>query len=162
MKNIWLWLSRNAEIINHLFQGIGTLLIGIAALFALWQTSAVLENVLKIQTQAEDIRGAVVMLNDQIKEQKAEKIITGSRVFQYPHSATKEEIEKALREGINNQPGGGVFLPPQNIERTAEKIYNANTESERIRILKNSLVTNPNPEKIKGGGGPIYFSSESK
>lgn len=133
----------SSEKFGSLLQGIGAILVGIAALIALSQTSDVMKEVLKIQSQAKDIQVAVSLLGDQIKEQKAEKVITGSNIFKLPTPATREAIEKAIIENIPTRPEDGVFIPIQDVEHTVDRLYNASSEAERVKILSKALKVSP-------------------
>lgn len=139
----WIWFNKHPYRISHFLQGMGAVLVGVAAIIALSQTSNVLENVLKIQQQARDIQIAVQVLSEQVKQQKAEKVITGSSVFQIPQQATRQQIERAIIETIPTRPEDGVFIPIQNVEETATEIYQATSEAERIRILSGALKVSP-------------------
>jgi hypothetical protein len=147
-RRLFRWLS------NTHSQGLGTLLIGIAAVFALRQGSSLLDRVLQIQEQAKDIRQAVSelktqtarisdaidLLGSQIKSLRATQEIAASPALK-SSSASKAELAQAIRS-IPSAPSkdqAAVYLPDRKREATIESLYRANTTQERQIILQNSL-----------------------
>lgn len=147
-KKFWCWICGSNP------QGIGTLLVGIAALVALCQTSTVLEKILLIQKQADQIGSAVTELKDQskqiasaidllgsqLKEMKAAQAIEASPALQSTNP-TKEQIKEAIKN-IPTKPSGkrsSIYLPTDKVESTVELIYKEKTPSARAAILQNSL-----------------------
>ncbi len=158
IKEITDWFRNHFNGFGGLLAGVGTFLLGIAALIALSQTSSVLENIFKVQEQAKDIKTSVTLLSDAVdqlntqimfmvdqkKESEAKNIIEDSEVFKLP-DATKEQIERAITV-IPSQPTGNnpeVFLPINAVEKTVNMIHGASSKAEKINILKNSLEFNP-------------------
>lgn len=135
-------------------QGFGTLLLGVAALFALWGTDSMFDKVLDIQSQAKDIKVAVStlqgqsadlahairLLHDQIKELTVARTFESSSALSAPNPS-KEEIEKALDENLSSRPSesGSVILPADKRAAVVEQIYRAKNPRQRSVILRNSL-----------------------
>jgi hypothetical protein len=130
------------ESIHAVGSGLGTLLLGFAACIALWQTSSVVNEILKVQEQAKNIDTAIALLSDQIKSMKAEQAIASSPVLQLPNP-TKEEIEKML-ERLPTSPTAepSVYLPSERVKDTINLIYDAKTGEERKMILQKALEFN--------------------
>lgn len=145
---IWDWLCGSNP------QGVGTLLVGIAALIALYQTSSVLDRILQVQEQAKEIGSAVKelkiqsqqiasaidLLGSQLKELKATQTVNSSPALQNP-SPTKEQIKEAIKS-LSTEPStkrSTIYLPPDKIDETVEMIYKERTPEERAAVLQNSL-----------------------
>lgn len=148
MKKGWAWLCGTNP------QGIGTLLVGIAAIWALSQGAALLKEILQIQEQAKQIGEAVIelknqskqissaidMMASQLKELKATEAVDSSPVLKAPNS-TKEQIKEAIKH-IPIKPHGTkatIFLPTDRIDGTVDLLFKAKTSGERKVILENSL-----------------------
>ena len=140
-------------------QGIGTLLVGVAALVALWKTDSVMDEVLKIRSQADDIKTAVstlqqqsndlstaiALLREQIKEMSTARTFESSPALKKA-DPSKEEIEKALEENFPIRPmpyQPTVVLPEEKRKEVVEQLYKARTPQQRSFILKNSLEYAP-------------------
>ena len=151
-------------------QGVGTLLLGIAALSALWQTSSLLDRVLQIQKQAEQIDAAVTelktqshqissaidLLGSQLKELKENQAVESSPALQAP-SPTREQIKEAIKT-IPQMPSTNrstIYLPSDKIDSTVDMIYEAKTPAARAAILQNSLEYKTfSPSLLNGNGEP--------
>ena len=120
-------------------QGLGTLLVGIAALIALCQTSSLLDRVLEVQEQAKKIYGVVSLLNEQLRRIEATQAVASVPALSEPNP-TREQIIEAIKN-IPNQSVGRplIYLPSDKRNETIEKIFNAKNVQERTMILKNSL-----------------------
>lgn len=121
-------------------QGLGTLMIGVAALIALYQTSSILDNVLKIQDQANKISSAIDLLASQLKENKAVQTVDSSQSLKNPNS-TIEDIKNAIQI-IPAQPftkGSSIYLPSEKFDKTVEMLHKAKTPERRKAILQDSL-----------------------
>lgn len=145
---VWYWLCGSNP------QGVGTLLVGIAALVALYQTSTVLDRVLQVQEQAKEIGVAVIelktqsqqiasaidLLGAQLKELKATQTVDSSPALQSP-SPTKEQIKDAIRvlPTVPSTKRSTIYLPADKIDETVELIYNQKTPAARAAALRNSL-----------------------
>lgn len=148
LKNICCWVCSSSP------QGIGTLLVGVAALIALCQTNTVLDKILLVQKQADQIGIAVVELKDQskkiasaidllgfqLKEMKAAQAIKSSPALQSANP-TKEQIKEAIKI-IPTMPStkrSTIYLPPDRVEGTVDLIYKEKNPAARAEILQNSL-----------------------
>lgn len=148
LARIWCWICGSNP------QGIGTLLVGIAALIALCQTSSVLQRVLQIQKQSEQIGTAVTelkaqsqqissaidLLGAQLKELKATQAVDSSPALQTP-SPTREQIKDAIKN-FPTKPSpkrSMIYLPSDKIDATVEMIYKEKTPAARAAVLQNSL-----------------------
>jgi len=143
---VWLWGSHP--------QGVGTLLIGIAAIWALVDGADLLKQVLKIQDQAKQIESAVDelktqslqiasaidLLGSQLKELKATQAIDSSPALQTP-SPTREQIKEAIKNFPTkpSQKRSTIYLPSDKIDATVEMIYKEKTPAARAAVLQNSL-----------------------
>ena len=136
-------------------QGVGALLLGGAALGALCQTSSVLDKVLAIQKQSknisdgvdvlkhqsEQISSAIALLAQQLKDGMAFRVVDSSPELKSA-TASKEQIEKALRRSIPDKPligGPSIFLPPEKLQETVELLYRSKSSVQRTSIIQNSL-----------------------
>lgn len=152
MLRLWHWICGSNP------QGIGTLLVGIAAIFALLQTSSILDKILEVQKQAKQIEDAVTqlksqgqqissaidLLGTQLKELKAAQTIDSSPALQNPNP-TVEQIKDAIKN-IPTKPStkrSTIFLPSSKIDGTVEMIHKAKTPAARAAILQNSLEYQP-------------------
>lgn len=135
-------------------QGLGTLLIGVAALWALFQTSGVLSEIFKIQQQADGITGAVSelkaqanklqeavdLLRTQMKESLATRTVEESPALKQ-ENPSEEQIEGALRH-IPTKPTQGqatIYIPTSKRPELIENLKRVQTKGERLMILQNSL-----------------------
>ena len=148
LVRIWGWVCGSNP------QGIGTLLVGVAALIALCQTSSVLDKVLQIQKQSEQIGTAVTelkiqsqqiasaidLLGSQLKELKATQAVDSSPALNAP-SPTREQIKEAIKN-FPSKPSAkrsSIYLPSDKIDATVEMIYKEKTPAARAAVLQNSL-----------------------
>lgn len=135
-------------------QGIGTLLVGIAAIWALMDGAELLKQVLKIQDQARQIEtavgelkshslqiaSAIDLLGSQLKELKASQTVDSSPALQ-TLSPTREQIKEAIKN-IPTKPSSKrstIYLPSDKIDATVEMIYKEKTPAARAAVLQNSL-----------------------
>jgi hypothetical protein len=131
-------------------QGIGTLLVGIAALCALWQTNSILERVLKIQEQSENIQKAVELLTSQIKNLNVAHAISASPILKDPE-ATKSQIDIELNKFFMQTPAPGqstVFLPIGKKSQTVDLLQKEKNPEQRQLILQNALEYQYAPGKM--------------
>lgn len=148
LMRLWHWICGSNP------QGVGTLLVGVAAVIALLQTSSILDKVLQIQKQAEQIGTAVIelktqsqqissaidLLGSQLKELKATQAVDSSPALQTPNP-TREQIKEAIKN-IPTKPStkrSTIYLPSDRIDGTVEMIYKAKTPAARAAVLQNSL-----------------------
>ncbi len=148
LMRLWHWICGSNP------QGVGTLLVGVAAVIALLQTSSILDKVLQIQKQAEQIGTAVTelktqsqkissaidLLGSQLKELKAAQAVDSSPALQTPNP-TREQIKEAIKN-IPTKPSSKrstIYLPSDKIDGTVEMIYKAKTPAARAAVLQNSL-----------------------
>jgi hypothetical protein len=146
-------------------QGLGSLLLGSAAFLSflwtfLWPGPSIIEQLLKIQNQAKDIKtavkdikesvvelkrqsqritSAIELLSTQIKELKASQVVEQSPILKQPNP-TKEQI-KAVLQALPNKPsdkGASIYLPKEKIDATVNSLHKA-PASERAKILQDSL-----------------------
>ena len=153
LKRLWVWLCKAEP------QGLGTLLVGIAAIAALIQSSGLLDKILEIQKQARvieeavtelkgqsiQISNAISLLSAQMKELEAKKTVENSPDLQKANPS-KEQIEDAIKSAIPFKPTPGVssiYLPEDKLSSTVEMIYKAKTPRQRANILQNSLDYRP-------------------
>ena len=146
LQRFWCWICGSNP------QGIGTLLVGIAALIALCQTSSVLDRVLQIQkqseqigtavtelkTQSQQIASAIDLLGAQLKELKATQAVDSSPALQTP-SPTREQIKEAIKN-FPTKPSPNrstIYLPSDKIDANVEMIYKEKTPSARAAVLQN-------------------------
>lgn len=151
------------------------MLIGLAALIALIQGSSLLDQVLKIQSQAQNIDTAVSQLREQskqmtkaidllalqIKEMKAKSTVEMSPVLK-SESPSKKQIEEAIKV-IPQKPSiyrGSVFLPESRYESTVKKLYDAKSGQERAVILQNAMEYLPQ-QKINYPTGSSLENQEN-
>lgn len=155
IKCNWLkaWiLSVEPQGLGAILTGIGTFLIGVAALIALWQGAGLLSEVLKIQQQAEkidvavaELRSTISILATQLKEQKANQAIESDPILNKPSPST-EEIVEALRRRFPNKPmpmQSSIYLPEAQLGQAATAIQKAEGPSEKATVLKNILKYSP-------------------
>jgi len=156
---LWQWLISGHP------QGIGTFLVGIAAIIALSQTSSVIKEVLLIQNQATSIEStvkelktavttiekqslqvgqAIEILTEQVKEIKASKIIDSSKALKSPN-ATREEIESAIRIFTvdKSENGSPVYLPEKAFSATVDALQSTKSIETRTAILQSALKYEP-------------------
>lgn len=142
-------------------QGLGTLLLGIAGLFALYQTGGVLDKIMEIQKQAgvinqgvinidqgiKEIKQAVDILRKQLVENHAIQIVQNSSLKNT--DVTKEQIQKVI-DSIPSAASDGVtiYLPQENRSQIVEKLQQAQTPEERQFILQNVLQYKGNVRKF--------------
>jgi len=121
-------------------QGLGTLLLGIAAVVASFQASSLLDRVLEIQNQAKEIKVAIEILSSEVRAKVARARVEDSKALKNIN-ATRVDIEGEIgRLPINlGRDRIGVFLPKYRINETVEKIYKSDSVEDRIQILKESL-----------------------
>jgi len=133
--------------INSKFPDIGTLLVGIAALIALSQTSDVLKQVFVVQEQAKEIKHAVDTLGTLIIALTSREIISNSAKLQSTKSITVTDAESAIKD-IPRKPSGtgSVFLPENKEKETIERLVKASSPMMRTQILQDSLEIKK-PEK---------------
>jgi hypothetical protein len=140
----WLF-GDNSHVFGTFLSGVGTLLFGFAAIWALFQTPTVLDNVLKIREQAQDIKTAVErvsqavdLLSEQMRQNRSEKIIEG-----LGSNPTRENYEKALKPLLPSSPQAPdapvIYLLKNNFDDTINKLQQTTNKQERINILQNSL-----------------------
>ena len=107
--------------------GIGTFLIGIATMIALCKTESLLTEVLKIQSQAKDIKQAIILLGEQLKKNTAIEIIESYSKLKR-QDVSKEYIETALKS-IPTSPiyktEAAIFLPSNKREAAVRAILKA-------------------------------------
>ncbi len=157
LKNFLAWLCRIDP------QGLGTLLVGIAAILAACQSSGVLDKILKIQKQARSIEAgvaelrhqstqisnAVSLLGYQLKEIKAQKTVNASEALKKLDSS-KKQIENAIR-ALPSRPIPGesfIYLPEKHFGATVDLIYKAETSNQRVNILQRAFNYRPILEAV--------------
>lgn len=121
-------------------QGLGTLLLGIAALIALSQTASILDRVLEIQEQAKKIDRAVSIMGEQLKRLEAMQTVVSAPALN-EQNPTREQVIDALKN-IPANPSGThplIYLPAEKRDETIEKILKSKNVQERTTIIKNSL-----------------------
>ncbi|MGZ3795807.1 MAG: hypothetical protein ACXVB1_05565 [Pseudobdellovibrionaceae bacterium] len=164
IKRGWLWLWGSHP------QGIGTLLIGVAAIWALIDGADLLKQVLKIQDQAKQIEtavgelksqsqqiaSAIDLLGSQLKELKASQAVDSSPALKSANP-TKEQIKEAIRNFPANPSTkrSTIYLPTDKIDETVELIYKEKNPAARAAVLRNSLeykssgfLTNENGSRL--------------
>ena len=147
------------EGIKTTFQGlsaVGTFAIGIAACAALFQTSNVLENVLKIQDQADGIHKAVDLLGEQIKAQVSENAI---KSYSESNAITPDLLEDRLKNDFLYKPQNfgtyHLIIPESEISGLAHRISQTEDVNQRARILNESIQiieAKPIPSAVNKGG----------
>lgn len=157
-------------------QGIGTLLVGIAALWALKDGSSILDRILKIQEQATEISGAVSelklqsakissaveMMEAQLKALRASQEVASSAVLKSSGSS-KEQISEALAS-IPSAPSEHrptVYLPIKKRNATVELLYRARTPEQRQMILQDSLEYK-GPQALATEGGDALTTEQGE
>lgn len=118
-------------------QGIGTLLLGIAGLAALCQTSGILDKIMQIQRQAGEIKQGVIeikkavdILTTQLKINYARQIVQNS--YLKNADATKEQIQMTV-DSIPSAASCGVsiYLPQEYRAQVIDKLQQSKTPDER-------------------------------
>lgn len=133
-------------------EGLGTLLLGIAGLVALYQTNGILDKIMEIQKQAgvinrgvmdidqgvKDIKQAVDLLRKQLIENHAIQTVQNSPLKNA--DVTKEQIQKVI-DSIPSAASNGItiYLPQEDRSQVVEKLQQAQTPEERQSILQNAL-----------------------
>jgi hypothetical protein len=162
IKKMGLWFSGTNP------QGLGTLLVGIAAMIALSQASSLLDRVLQIQDQAKKIDEAVSelrlksiqmtnalnMMSNQLKELRAREATSALPTT----NLTFDEVKKIIGT-IPKKPSrqnSMIYLPSEKIDQTAENILKAKTQGQRTEILKNALKYESGI-LLQENGSPIIF-----
>lgn len=138
-------------------QGIGALLVGIAAIIALCQTGSVLEKIFQLQKKAEEIQTAVLQLKSAeteiqvgIVELKSAVALIGKLVIQVAArltannlkepNITKDEINDVLKK-IPDSPDpcqATVYLPSEKRDKVINQLQNS-LPQQREFILQNAL-----------------------
>ena len=144
-------------------QGLGTLLIGVAALVALYQTQGTLEKLLRIEEQTKAIQAVLLDLDQTIKlMQNNIKLQSSIGAIQFSEvlrkdKPTREEVEKAISSFTSNTEvnwagaHGAAYIPKKDRAETVEKLLKTTNIAERLQIIQKSLVitTEPTPEISK-------------
>jgi hypothetical protein len=141
-----LYMEENKWKSPEVLTGIGTLLLGLAAWAALWETNTILEKLTKVQQTAENIQQAVALLREQITAQKAAAIFQNSPILQAPNP-TKEDVEKAI-DSLPTAPGiegngTAVILPYEKRRDVINKMLQTTDPYKRQLILQDNLEAVP-------------------
>ncbi len=134
LKGIWVYLCQRSR--EMTLTGIGTLLLGIAALVATCQTNEILSKILKIQNQAKGIEKAVKSLEYEIKGLAAYRKVESSALKE--SSATLDQIRGSIIQIPSEQQPGAVYLPKDRRERVIQEMLEA-VPSQRGFILQQNL-----------------------
>lgn len=137
------WLLGNN--LGNLLLCIGTFLIGIAASITLWQTSGILDRILKIQSQADkievgvqQIKQAVDILRQQLIANHAIQTVQNSPLKN--SDATREQIQKIVDTIPNSAScNNPIFLPPERKYKILDQLEQFKTPEAREEILQNAL-----------------------
>ena len=140
-KRLWKWFLGDLT-------GIGTFLVGAAAVLALLNGGDLLKEIFKVQEQAKKIDEAVVkltsvveLLSIQLKQRRADAVVDQTPELQKPDS-TKEQIRDALIRVLPWRVNGKqpmIYLPPDRVDSTVEKLIKAKTSGEKKAIIQNSM-----------------------
>lgn len=131
--------------------GVGAICVGIAAIWALWGKDSILENILKIQNQAKEIKDgvselkkgnqkidtAINQLGDLIKSNISQSVTQKADL-------TPEFSEESLRTLIPTDKQsvmlGGVYLPEQKFKEVYATLTNRNlNHAQKMTFLNDSL-----------------------
>ena len=117
--------------------GFGTFMIGVVSIIAVFKTGTVLDEILKIQDQAKQIKFAVNNLGKIIKEQELKGAVSELPSFK---KKDKAGIKKIMKKFSKDKSLSGVFLPLNKLDSTVDNLYQAETTEEREEILRGVLM----------------------
>lgn len=124
--------------------GIGALLAALAAVVAAIKADDILDKILKIQTQTEDIKAAVLLLGQQIKANSAAQSVDQAQTSKGTPITDPATIDEILRKYPTMRPaanGGavGVYLPPNQRSIVRDQWMHETDPNKRREALEQGL-----------------------
>lgn len=129
----WSWLFSEKPL------GLGTLLIGSAALVALIQTSEVIGRISDIQRKSEEISLAVSLLRQQVADSEARSFVEDNPRIK-SGEATRSEVEAAIRETLIDNGRSLLSIPEDQVRATAEAVIDRSMPFEKKVELRRALL----------------------
>lgn len=132
-------------------------MIGAATLIGAIQTGTILDQILKIRSQAADITAGVEQLKQGIEllrlqlQQNTASATIGANPILNSNNVSKNEIERALEVIPNSASvaGAAMILPGNKRAYVIDQLHKATNVKERTLILQNSLEYAPALNELK-------------
>jgi len=147
------WFADHFDRFGNFLQGIGTLLVGLAALTALMQTQSTIEHILKIQETSNQINKAVKELETQTKSMNTAINLLQTKIAELwvkekiqdtslkERESSKDQIQKMIYS-IPSHPeknSNGFYIPENKKIETINRLYENKSPKEREKILRDAI-----------------------
>jgi hypothetical protein len=133
--------------LGSLASGVGTVLLGFAALIALCQTRDLLSEVLKIQKQADSIRAAVGLLHAEMLRFDSQRGVEQAKTREGQPVTDSDKLREILQRQFPAKPlpsrGWPIFLPESGLQKVINAWAKETDPVARGQVLQKELLVGP-------------------